>query len=230
MRLSTLFFALAAVLGGLFAFANLPGEQGKATRDLIVAALAPVGGLTDEARNAFFYSIDAKGTPSSAFDALVSKDRVDYAFVSCVKYSGADMNTALMKFLSMSDHQTVANVVSCYVDANRPARCTPAGRAGLDAMMEIYLWARQHSLKQKAGGYSLPAIGADGRPVASDPADEAWDGADDRAIFSNLKRLAADGYISLDDFGWFPRSEIRQALAGVVATRTPCATQSAAAQ
>jgi hypothetical protein len=131
----------------------------------------------------------------------------------------------MQKFLSMSDHQTVASVAACFLSANRQGFCQESGRAKLMAMMEVYLWARQDALRQGPDRPSpeVRAV-AEGRtlPITSD--DRTWDGPQDRAVFSTLKSLAAGGYISLDDFGWFPRVEIRQALDGVAAESAPCLT------
>ena len=220
MRISDALFTLVVPLGAVLIFANLSGDGAKATRQFIVAQLAPVGALVDEARNVRFFSRDAQGSPTSAFDVFAGKDDVDYDFVACIKASGSDVSRTLMGFLSMRDHKTVANVASCFISANRPALCKQAGRSRVAAMMEAYLWARQHALKHKAEGLDTSRVAGDGR--ADDPGDEIWDGPDDRAVFSALKGLALDGYISLDDFGWFPRAEIRQALADVVVARRPC--------
>jgi hypothetical protein len=118
----------------------------------------------------------------------------------------------------------VANVASCFIAANRPGLCEAAGKAKIAAMMEVYLWARQYSLRP---GMLAVKRASNGENDGDDPAEVAWDGPEDHAVFAALKRLAIDGYISLDDFGLLPRQEIRQALEGVVAERRPCAKQAA---
>jgi hypothetical protein len=215
MKFSTFLAVLVVAFGGLFVFANLPGESSKATRRFLVMQLAPVAALVDESRNRSLYGVGANGRPSSTFDALAGDGNVDVGFANCMLSAGPDLDTVGPKFFMLSDHKIVANVVSCFVSANRPGLCQEAGRTKLVAMMEIYLWARQWALKRQAAN---PASVSDD----TDPDDKTWDGPDDRAIFSTLKRLAKDGYISLDDFGWFPRAEIRDALVDVDAERTLC--------
>jgi hypothetical protein len=224
VRISNLLFSLAVPLAGLAIFASLPGEGSAAMRQFIVAQLAPVAALVDTSRNASFYSHGSDGSPSSAFDAFAGKGKVDVNFTACIESSGSDFSATLQKFLSMSDHRTVANVASCFIAANRPGLCEAAGKAKIAAMMEVYLWARQYSLRP--GMLAMKSVGHL-KNESDDPAETTWDGPDDHAVFAALKRLAIDGYISLDDFGLLPRAEIRQAFEGVVAERRPCVKQAA---
>jgi hypothetical protein len=137
----------------------------------------------------------------------------------------------MQKFFSLSDHQTVASIASCFIAAKRRELCSEAGRVKLMAMVEVYLWARQDALNPPADRLTPEARAvAEGRTLPTDPDDRAWNGPRDRAIFATLKGLAVGGYISLDDFGWFPREEIRQTLTGVAAERAPCLTQADATQ
>jgi hypothetical protein len=220
MKFSTLLGILAVAIGAVFVFANLPGESSKATRRFLVAQLEPVAAMVNQQRNSSgLYSSGINGKPSTAFDIFVH-DGADMDFASCLKSSSSDIDVDGPK-LFMLYHNMVARVASCYVGANRPALCQQAGRAKLAAMMEIYLWARQHAVNNEVLAVSR---GSDG----SDPYEKTWDGPDDHAVFIKLKQLAKDGYISLDDFGWFPRAEIREALQDVEAERTPCLTQASA--
>ena len=224
VRISNLLFSFAVPLAGLAIFASLPGEGSAAMRQFIAAQLAPVAALVDTSRNASFYSHGSDGSPSSAFDAFAGKGKVDVNFTACLQSSGSDVSVTLQKFLSMSDHRTVANVASCFIAANRPGLCEAAGKAKIAAMMEVYLWARQYSLRP---GMLAVKRASNGENDGDDPAEVAWDGPEDHAVFAALKRLAIDGYISLDDFGLLPRQEIRQALEGVAAERRPCVKQAA---
>lgn len=223
MKISTFLALFVVAIGGLYVFASFPGEYSRTTRRFLVEQLAPVAALIDEKRNLGLYGFGADGKPRSTFDVFASGGGADADFATCLKSAGPDFDKVAVKFFSLSDHKIVANVTLCVVGANRPGLCQEAGRKKLAAIMEIYLWARQRALK-------LEPDGADDQAAAVDLNDKTWDGPDDRAIFTALKRLAKDGYVSLDDFGWFPRAEIREALKDVEAERTPCMAQASAAK
>jgi hypothetical protein len=222
---------ISAVLGclGLFVFASLPGEPSKATRRFLVEELAPVADLINEQRSPS-YGFGADGKPASIFDVFLGKGGADSDFASCISRDGPSLASAGLKFFPLNNHKSVAGVASCFIGANRPSLCQEAGRTKLAAMMEIYLSTKQRELKRLSEGFDGQSGLTSEQADADDPERRTWDGADDRAIFAKLKRLAADGYISLDDFGWFPRAEIREALSDVAAERAPCAVAMSSAQ
>jgi hypothetical protein len=169
MKISTFLGLFVIAVGGLYVFANLPGESSRTTRRFLVAQLAPIAALVDEKRNLSLYSVGSDGKPSSIFDVFASGGSADANFATCLKSAGPDFDNAAVKFFSLSDHKIVANVTLCVVGGNRPGLCQEAGRTKLAAMMEIYLWARQRALRSEPAVSDGASQVADNQGATDDP-------------------------------------------------------------
>lgn len=220
--------AIAAASGALVMFANSPGDASRATRRFLVAQLAPLAPLAEFFRGSNFYHVRDDGSVASQFDVFMIDRKFDDSLAACLRSSGPDPAATLQKFLAMYDRETVAAVTSCYVGLYPPRFCQDLHRARLAAVMEMYLRTRDRA----KGRPNLELAGgrvSNDADVQSASREDEGEGPDDQAIFANLRRLAREGYVSLDDFGWFPRPEIRAALQDVAAERAPCAMRAAEA-
>jgi hypothetical protein len=188
----------------------------------------PVAPLADFFRGSNFYHVRDDGSVASQFDVFVTDKKFDDSLETCLRSSGPDPAVTLQKFLAMHEHETVAAVTSCYVGLYPPRFCQDIHRARLAAVMEMYLRTRDRTKGRPDLELAGSRVSNDADVQSASRQDEG-DGPDDQAIFANLQRLAKEGYVSLDDFGWFPRPEIRAALQDVAAQRAPCAVRAAEA-
>lgn len=231
---SLIFVMLAAAAGAIAGLATSTSERGEAFRRFISAPLAPVGRLVIAHRDGEFLS-----TPVQAMDSLVPYYKAFFAdgkpdpdFKSCVQRESAENNVRFNEnMVVIPEHHTVTVVIGCFLDHDWSRFCRPGGREQIVAAAEVYFWARRramdHDEQGKAGhlGYFDEADRKTYRDSSGphyDPDALSWDGPEDRALVRSLKRLAGQGYLSLADFGFFPRDEVRAALDGVVAEKNAC--------
>jgi hypothetical protein len=225
-RIAMLLVWIGGGFWALTTFANSGGVWARQTHGFLVAQLAPIGAMVDVARNASYRGPGAHG--GSSFDIIANADKMDGSLLACLQSSGSDVSDTAAKFLSMRDHKAIASVAACYIADHRSRYCEALGKEQLGAMMDLYLSARQRFLHPPSGQSARDFSAVINNTEIIDPDELKWDGADDHAVFAALKGLAREGYISLGDFGWFPRAEIRQALEGVEAEGAPCLTQASA--
>ena len=60
---------------------------------------------------------------------------------------------------------------------------------------------------------------------SNDPTPADWTVVSAKSIPENVGRLVAQGYLSRDDFGWFPDDELKAVLNSTKAEAAPCGAQ-----
>jgi hypothetical protein len=231
---SVIFVTLAAVAGAGLGLATSSSERGEAFRALVSAELAPVARLAAAHRDGELMSNLGQATESIApyYAKFFPEGKPDSDLKACVQREQPTNSAQLTEeMFGLPVHHTVTTVIGCLFDHDLQRFCRPSGREQIVAAGEIYFWARHRSLadleQRKARGQYVDASDRKTYRDTSGPHYDqyamSWDGPDDQAIVANLKLLARQGYVSLADFGFLPRDEIRAALDGVTVEKDACA-------
>jgi hypothetical protein len=229
-----MFVALAVVAGAGLGLATSSGERGDAFRAFASAEMAPVARLATAHRDGEFMSNlgQAETAIASEYVKFFSEGKPDPDMKACVQREQPTNSAQLaQEMFALPVHHTVTTIIGCLFDHDLQRFCRPGGREQIVAGEEIYFWARHRSLadlaQRKAQGQY---VDASDRKTYRDTSGEhydqyamSWDGPDDQTIVADLKLLARQGYVSLADFGFLPRDEIRAALDGVSAENDACA-------
>jgi hypothetical protein len=97
------------------------------------------------------------------------------------------------------------------------------------ATIELYYWSREngrHPTQRQIMAEKMNHLEdntALGPGNGGDSYERAWNGPQDSAVAEDLKSLLRNGYLDADAFGYFPRQEVRAALASTPPQRTACA-------
>jgi hypothetical protein len=213
--------------------ATSSSERGEAFRAFVSAEFAPVARLATAHRDGEFMSNlgQAETSIASDFTKFLREGQPDSDMKACVQREQPTNSAQFtQEMFVLPVHHTVTAVIGCLFDHDLQRFCRPGGREQIVAGGEIYFWARHRSLadlaQRKAQGQY---VDASDRKTYRDTSGEhydqyamSWDGPDDQAIVADLKLLAREGYVSLADFGFLPRDEIRAALDGVTVEKDAC--------
>ena len=118
--------------------------------------------------------------------------------------------------------ESLAKFANCYMTKNVERLCSGAQRKVLSEVIAHYYanrayWLRQADPKTR-GGLQLNVV--QGNPKPAD-----WSNPVAKALPDNLRKLVAQGYVSRDDFGWFPEEELKPILNGTAVEAAPCGDQ-----
>ena len=109
----------------------------------------------------------------------------------------------------------IARFANCYMTTNLDRLCDPVQKK---ALVEILGW---HGAAQKF--WKKHEEKKAGVTVTDPPKPGDWDNPASRALPVTLAKLGAQGYVAADDLRWRAPADVKAALEGVKAERTPCA-------
>jgi hypothetical protein len=230
---SVIFVTFAAAVGAALGLATSSSERGEAFRAFVSAELAPVARMTTAHRDGELMSNAGQAVESIApyYAKFFPDGKPDSDMKACVQREQPTNSAQFTEeMFGLPVHHAVTTVIGCLLDHDLQRFCRPGGREQIAAAGEIYFWARHRTLadleQRKAKGQYVDAGDRKTYRDTSGPHYDqyalSWDGPDDRAIVANLKLLARQGYVSLADFGFLPRDEIRAALDGVTVEKDAC--------
>jgi len=228
-----IFVTLAAAAGAGLGLATSSSERGEAFRAFVSAELAPVARMATAHRDGELMSNAGQAVDSITpyYMKFFPDGKPDQDLKDCVQREQPTNSAQFTEeMFRLPVHHTVTTVIGCLFDHDLQRFCRPGGREQIAAAEEIYFWARHRTLadleQRKAKGQYVDAGDRKSyRDASGEHYDQyalSWDGPDDRAIVDNLKLLTRAGYVSLADFGLFPRDEIRAALDGVTVEKDAC--------
>ena len=111
--------------------------------------------------------------------------------------------------------ENIAKFTNCYLTSNVERLCAGAQRQALADVLGHYYKTRAFWVRR-----------ADEKLLgSSDPKPVDWAIGSAKTISENVGRLVAQGYLSREDFGWFPDDELKAVLNSTKAEAAPCGAQ-----
>lgn len=213
------------------AAATSDSDAGAGMRRRITDALGPIADTMASWRDSrtFFTPGGVDGSPASVLDAFSPGGKADPDFAACVAALGPDLAKSAQELFGMHSHAATTSFVDCVLTRNIASFCTPAGRERAKAALEFYYWSREngrHPSQTRLTAERMNHLEDDtalGPGGGGDSYERTWEGPQDAAVNDDLKSLLRNGYLDADDFGLFPRKEIRHILHQINQERTACA-------